>query len=220
MLTAQLINPNIPQLGLDDSIIKAQQLISDYKLTHLPVVEDKKFMGLLSEEDLLDLDDEKAPLKNIQHLFQFHFIPDDIHFLNAVNFCNQHETNIVPVMSKDAEFLGVISIDNLLKILGEFAGSHEIGGIILLEIPRIQFAISEISRIVESNNCTILHLNTTTNPVTGMMSVTLHLDKREIESVVATFERYEYLVTHHFGVRQFESDAETNFRNLMKYLGL
>jgi predicted transcriptional regulator len=220
MLTAQLINPNIPQLSLDDYILKAQQLISDYKLTHLPVVADKKFLGLISEEDLLDMDGEKAPLKNVQDLLQFLFILDDIHFLNAVNFCNQHETNIVPVLSKDAEFLGVITIDNLLKALGEFAGAHEIGGIIILEIPRIQFAISEISRIVESNNCTILHLNSTMNASTGMMSITLHLDKREIEAVVATFERYEYTVVHHFGVRHFESDAAANFRNLMKYLDL
>ena len=60
----------------------------------------------------------------------------------------------------------------------KFSGANEIGGIIELEMERSQFAISEISRIVESNDCTILHLNTIVHPETGMLTVTLHINKK------------------------------------------
>jgi len=220
MLTLELVNENIPRLQLQDSVIKAKQLISDFKLTHLPIVSENTFLGLISEEDLLDVDDEKVPVEVIQKSFVRGFVYDDVHFLNAVNFCNQYETNIVPVLSKSNAFLGVITSNNLLKTMGDFAGGNEIGGLIILEMERIQFSISEISRIVESNDCTILHLNTMINPLNGALMVTLHLNKREISSVVSTFDRYEYNIKHYFGNQEFENNTEINYKNLIKYLDI
>ena len=85
---------------------------------------------------------------------------------------------------------------------------------------RSQFAISEISRIVESNDCNILHLNTTTDETTGLLTVTLHINKREIAIVVSTFERYEYDVIYFFGNEKFENEIHNNYRHLMNYLDI
>jgi len=220
MLTSQLINQNIPQLKLQDTVAKAKLLINDFKLTHLPVVADKKYMGLISEEDLLDVDDDKATIEMIQEHFMLIYIQDDVHFLNAIGYCNQHETNVVAVIDKSAEFMGVITSDYLLKTIGDFSGANEIGGLIILEMERVHFSISEISRIVESNDCTILHLNTTTDAVTGILTVTLHINKKEISALLATFERYEYNVLHQFGTKIFDDTSDINYRNLMNYLDL
>ncbi len=220
MLTADLINHNIPRLQLQDTVGKAKQLVNDFKLTHLPVVSEKTYLGLISEEDLLDIEDEKVPMELIQEHFVKVSVNDDAHFLNAVSCCNQYDTNVVPVLNKVPEFLGVITSSDLLKTMGNFAGANEIGGIIILEMERTQFAISEISRIVESNDCTILHLNTTIHPITGLFTVTLHINKREIATVVATFERYEYTVRHSFGTENFENEIDSNYRHLMNYLDL
>jgi len=220
MLTIDLINGNIPRLQLQDSVVKAMQLVNDFRVTHLPVVSDDKYLGLLSEEDLLDVEDEKLTIEALQE----HFIPasvkDNMHFLNAVNASIQFDTSIVPVVNEEGELAGVISTTDLLKTLGNFAGANEIGGIIVLEMERSQFAISEISRIVESNDCTILHLNSNTDAITGMLTVTLHINKREIAAVVATFERYEYDVLYFFGNENFENEIHTNYRHLMNYLDI
>jgi len=220
MLTIDLINGNIPRLQLQDSVVKAMQLVNDFRVTHLPVVSEDKYLGLLSEEDLLDVEDEKLTIEALQE----HFIPasvkDNMHFLNAVNASIQFDTSIVPVVNEEGELAGVISTTDLLKTLGNFAGANEIGGIIVLEMERSQFAISEISRIVESNDCTILHLNSNTDAITGMLSVTLHINKREIAAVVATFERYEYDVLYFFGNENFENEIHTNYRHLMNYLDI
>ncbi len=220
MLTSQLINQNIPQLKLQDTVAKAKLLINDFKLTHLPVIAEKKYLGLISEEDLLDVDDDKATIEMIQQHFMLIYIQDDVHFLNAIGYCNQHETNVVPVIDKAAEFMGVITSDYLLKTIGDFSGANEIGGLIILEMERVHFSISEISRIVESNDCTILHLNTTTDAVTGILTVTLHINKKEISALLATFERYEYNVLHQFGTKIFDDTSDINYRNLMNYLDL
>ncbi|MBC7867635.1 MAG: CBS domain-containing protein [Gloeobacteraceae cyanobacterium ES-bin-316] len=220
MLTLDLINNNIPRLQLQDKIAKALQLINDFRVTHLPVVAEDKYLGLLSEEDLLDAEDQKQTIEVLQQHFIHTSVKDNIHFLNAVNASIQSDTNIIPVVNDEGDLAGVISITDLLKTLGNFAGANEIGGIIVLEMERSQFALSEISRIVESNDCTILHLNSNADPITGLLTVTLHLNKREISSVVATFERYDYDVIYYFGNENFENEIHSNYRHLMNYLDI
>jgi len=220
MLTIELINNNIPRLKLQDTVSKALQLINDFRVTHLAVVADDKYLGLISEEDLLDAEEEKMPIELMQETFIDAAVHDNEHFLTAVTFCNQFDTSVVPVINEERELAGVITNTDLLKALGNFAGTNEIGGIIVLEMERSQFAISEISRIVESNDATILHLNTTVHPETGMLTVSIHTNKKEIASIVATFERYDYDVIYYFGNENFENEIHTNYRHLINYLDI
>ena len=155
MLTIELINNNIPRLKLKDSVGRALQLINDFRVTHLPVVKDDKFLGLVSEDDLLDQDESKMPIELMQESFIHAAVHENEHFLNAVTCSNQIDSTVVPVINEENELMGVITTNELLKTIGNFAGTNEIGGIIVLEMERSQFAISEISRIVESNDATI-----------------------------------------------------------------
>lgn len=220
MLTIDLLNNNIPQLQLKDTVSKALQLISDFRVTHLPVVDDEKFLGLISEEDLLDQEQPKMPIELMIESYIHDCVRDNEHFLTAVTCSNRIDSSVVPVVNEENTLLGVITTDNLLKTLGNFAGTNEIGGIIVLEMERSQFAISEISRIVESNDASILHLNSTTHPQTGMLTVTLHINKKEIATITATFERYEYDVIYYFGNEKFENQIHSNYRHLMNYLDI
>ena len=220
MLTAELINNNIPRLQLQDSIKKALQLINDFRVTHLPVVTDGKYLGLISEDDLLDVEEEKGTIEYLQENFIVGHVKENEHFLNAVKCSNQFETTVVPVINEEKELVGVITVTDLLKALGDFSGANEIGGIIVMEMERIQFAISEISRIVESNDATILHLNTTVQPETGLLTVSLHLNKKEIAAIVSAFERYEYDIIYYFGDEKFENEIHSNYRHLMSYLDI
>lgn len=220
MLAIELNNNIIPQLQLEDTIGKALQLISDFKVSHLPVVSEEKYLGLISEDDLLDADNKKMHIQLLQDEFLDISIKENAHFLQAVNLSNQYQTSVVPVVNEEKEFLGSISGQTLLRTLGNFSGAFEIGGIIVLEMERNQFTISEISRIVESSEATILHLNTTVQPETGLLTVTIHINKKELSLVVAAFERYEYDVIYYFGEEKFENEIHINYRHLMNYLDI
>ena len=220
MLTAQLVNTVTPQLQPNDKLDKAKQLMVDYKLTHLPVVNKNKFLGLIAEDDALDESNEQATIESILDLLLIAFLPEDVHFLNALNYCNQYDANLIPIIDKEANYMGCISSQHLLKTIGEFTGSNEIGGLNVLAIQPIQFSISEISRIVESNNATVFHLNSTFDVNTGLMMVTIHLNKKEIDAIVATFDRFQYNVIHHFGSYRKDDKTNLHYRNLMHYLNL
>lgn len=220
MLTVDLINNNIPRLQLQDTVSKALRLINDFRVSHLPVVSADKYLGIISEIDLLDHDDIKSTIEGLQEDFMLDAVKGNVHFLNAINYSNQFETTIVPIVNLANEFMGVITLADLLKTVGSFAGASEIGGIIVLEMERTKFAVSELSRIVESNGATILHLNTTSNIETGLLTVTLHLNKKEISAIVAAFERYDYDIVYEYGDEKFENNIDTNYRHLMNYLDI
>ncbi len=220
MLAVELNNNNIPQLNLQDTIAKALQLVSDFKVSHLPVVSEEKFLGLISEEDLMDAHNKNSRIELLQRDFILTSINENDHFLRAVNISNQYKTNVVPVTNVANELIGTITRQALLTTLGYFSGAHEIGSIIVLEMERNQFTISDISRIVESNGSTVLHLNTTIQPETGLLRVTIHINKKELSAIVAAFERYEYDVIYYFGEEKFENEIHSNYRHLMNYLDM
>lgn len=219
MLALELNNNIVPQLKLQDSAAKALQLVNEFRVTHLPVVSEDKYLGLISEDELLDAS-PKALIEYLQDEFITASVNENEHFLQAVNFSNQHQSSLVPVTNNSGELLGTITSLSLLKMLGNFAGAQEPGGIIVLELERSQYSISEISRIVESNEATILHVNTILKPETGILSITLHLNKRELSSIVSAFERYEYAISYYLGEEKFENDIDTNYRHLMNYLDI
>jgi hypothetical protein len=94
------------------------------------------------------------------------------------------------------------------------------GGIIILQIKPTSFYISEIGRIVESNNARIIHLNTWTDPSSGELMVAIKVNKNDIQDILASFERYEYNVIQYFGENLSEEELRLNYDHLMNYLNI
>ena len=220
MLAIELNTTIIPALQLDDTVGKALQLILDFKVSHLSVVSEEKYLGLIGEADLLAAGNKKMHINLLQDEFINVSIKENDHFLKAVNISNEFNTSQVPVVNNDNDFLGSISDQDLLKNLGNFSGAKEVGGLIVLEMKRSQFSISEISRIVESNEAIISHINTTIHPETGLLTVTIKINKKDLSMVVAAFGRYEYDVIYYFGEEKFENQIQSNYLHLMNYLDI
>jgi acetoin utilization protein AcuB len=220
MLAQELANNILPQLQLSDTVSKALQLMSEFKITHLPVVSEEKYLGLISEDDLLDEENKKIPIEFFQNDFIPAYVNFDNHFLNAVSVSTHYQTNVVPVVNEAKELMGTIAGQTLLAALGDFSGSNETGAVIALEMEQSRFAITEISRIVESDGALILHLNITSKPDSPVLRVTIHLNKKEISTIIAAFERYEYTVTYYSGEELFENEIDNNYRHLMNYLDI
>ena len=220
MLAIELNTTIIPALQLDDTVGKALQLIHDFKVSHLSVVSEEKYLGLIGEADLLAAGNKKMHINLLQDEFINVSIKENDHFLKAVNISNEFNTSQVPVVNNDNDFLGSISDQDLLKNLGNFSGAKEVGGLIVLEMKRSQFSISEISRIVESNEAIISHINTTIHPETGLLTVTIKINKKDLSMVVAAFGRYEYDVIYYFGEEKFENQIQSNYLHLMNYLDI
>lgn len=220
MLTGDLLSQTLPVLRLHDKVFNALQLMNDSHVAHLPISEDEKYAGLVSEETLLQSPDDTASLRDIKESFPMISVRENDHFLKALQVAVENRLSVVPVVGEDKELLGMVSYRELLKNASEFMNVKEPGGLIVLEMESNNYSFSEISRLVETNDAQITQLNTFTDSVTGMMQVTIKLNKSEISDIIATFQRYEYNVKYYFGEELYENELRTNYDNLMNYLKL
>jgi CBS domain-containing protein len=195
-------------------------MMNDCHVSHLAVSENEKYMGLISEETLMQVTDDSSEISEIKESFPILFVKENDHFLKALQMAVDNRLSIVPVLGEDNELIGVVSYRELLKQASEFMNIKEPGGLIVLETESNNYSFSEISRLVETNDAQITQLNTNTDVVTGLMQITIKLNKSEISDIVSTFQRYEYNVKYYFGEELYENELRSNYDNLMNYLKL
>ena len=220
MLTGELQSQALPWLHLHDKVYQALQMMNDNHVTHLPVVDGEKYVGIISEDDLLQAENDNAELETMSQSFNNASVKNDEHFLKAIQVAAENALSVVPVINNENEIAGVVAYSDLLKYASGFMSLNEPGGLIVLEMENVQYSFAEISKIVESNDAQITQLNTSTDPETGLMQVTIKINKPEVSDLVASFQRYEYNVKYFFGEEIYANELRTNYDNLMNYLGI
>lgn len=219
MLAAQLINTSFPSVHLLDKASFALQLMEDYDVQHLCVVTEDKYVGIVDKNALLDTD-ETAVIATLQDDFIMVSVHADAHFLTASSLLSLHELTMLPVVSTSADLLGVITANQMLAHLTSFVGVDEKGGIIVLEMERRQYSLGEIVRLIETNDAYVSQLNTATDPQTGMLLVTIKINRIEVSMIVATFQRYDYSVKYYFGEENYQNELKENYNHLLSYLNM
>jgi CBS domain-containing protein len=220
MLTGQLLSQSLPTLHLQDKVFNALQMMNDCHVSHLAVAEEDKLVGLVNEESLMQAPDDTMEIGELKETSPLIFVNDRDHFLKALQVAVENRLSVVPVLNESKELVGMVSYRELLKQASEFMNVKEPGGLIVLEMENTNYSFSEISRLVETNDAQITQLNTYTDPLTGLMQVTIKLNKTELSDIVATFQRYEYSVKYYFGEELYENELRSNYDNLMNYLRL
>lgn len=219
MLASQMINTGFPAVNLFDRASLALSLMDEYDVLHLPVLSEEKFAGIISKDDLLDMD-EKAFLASAETAPQKISVKGEEHFLAALKLIAENDLSLLPVVNEQSELMGVIPAKEMLRTLSGFVGNEDKGGIIVLESDKRNFSFGEISRLVETNDAYITQLNTHTEGDTGQLVITLKVNRIEISDIVATFQRYEYNVRFYFGQEEYANELKENYNHLISYLNM
>ncbi len=219
MTAAELISNHIPTLQTTDTVRQALTWMKENRTSELPVVNDQKYVGLLYEDDIED-EDENAVIETFLHNgTPVNINPSDF-FLVPLKIMHQQKLTLLPVVREDGELMGVITRDDLLEAASHYNSAAIPGGIVILQMQPNSFYISEIGRIVESNNAKIIHLNTWTDNSTGELMVAIKVNKNDIQDILSSFERYEYNVIQYFGENLSEEELRLNYDHLMNYLNI
>jgi CBS domain-containing protein len=219
MLNKEMISSSIPSLKLTDSVFQAMELMAEFYVKQLPVVAEDKYVGLVFEDDLMNLEDT-AELESISTHFSKVSVHGNMHFLDAVQTANDYHLTVVPVVEKDNDFIGIIVTGDLLRQLGKMTGASEPGGVLVLEMDQRNFSFAEISKLIETNDAQITQLNTSWDNGSDSFLVTIKINKFEISDIVATFQRYDYQVKYYFGEELYENELKDNYDHLMNYLSI
>ncbi len=217
MLASSIALKGIPMLHLEDKVSFALQCMEDFDLQHLAVVKDDYFIGLISKSDLLDSDESNC-LDKLSDQFIRIGVSNTAHFLTALDLFTKNQLTLLPVLNEQQECTGFITQQNLNDCLAQFLGVAQPGAILILSIAPFQYSLAEMSRLVETNNAQIVHLNTFFDQSNGNLIVTLKLNRDEAGAIIATFQRYDYQVLHYFGNSPLNNDIEDHYHHLMNYL--
>jgi Mg/Co/Ni transporter MgtE len=221
MLAEELINQMIPPLKLTDIGSKALSWMDVFRLSQLPVVDGKRFMGLITEDAIWEKNDDGLPIQEYRIEYKDLAVLSTAHYYDVINIASKYKVEIIPVVNNANEFLGVISVDETSSAIAQMFASQSPGGIIVLHMKDIDYSLAEIARLVESNDTKILSVfvhNDDKNA--GYIKVTLKLNRVELKHVIATLERYEYRIIAHFQEVENENYDQDRLDMLFKYLNI
>ena len=221
MRAEDLINDTIPCLKLNDLGGKAMIWMQEFRLTHLPVVEEGEFIGILSEDTILDSNDIDMPISQYLLTTDNSYIKHYQHFYDAIALATALKLQIVPVVSEDNLYMGVITVEDLLQAFSNFDSIQSQGGVIVLSMRRVDYSLSEIGRLIESDNASVMGVEVWNHSDDGSeVLVFLKVNKSDLTHIVATLERFNYHIHALYQESRNRSNEKERLDILMKYLNI
>jgi len=220
MDTKSLISYELPVLSLSDSGTKAMRLMNEYRVFHLPLVQRDNYLALISEDDLLDWDTPEEALSLAEFVNFRPAIQSQTHPFEAMKLAKEFNLSVVPVVDQQNHYVGVVTTEGLFNFTADNNAVTEPGGILVLEMEQRNYSLSEISRICESNDISILCLFVKTKDESEMQHVTLKVNKTDVQSLVATFERFSYNIVETYAIENHKEDLRSNYDQLMHFINI
>jgi len=221
MVAKDLISEVIPTLKTSDLGQTALNWMEIFRVSHLPIVNNQDFLGLISDADIYDMNQPEEPIGNHELALFKPFVDGEQHIFEVIGLASRLKLSVVPVLDSNDHFLGVITTTDLIRHLAGISSMDQPGGIIVLELIERDYSLSQIAQIVESNNVKVLSMYITSPPESTKLEVTLKVNTGDLVSVIRTFERYNYEVKTWVS----SSDSMDRFYSerydlLMKYLNI
>lgn len=218
MIAKELISDGIIPLKTNDTGRIALEWMEDFRVSHLPIVNESQLLGLVTEYDVYNHNQLDEPIGNYSLSLHNTFVLESQHLYDVMRLVQLHGLSLIPVVDNDNNYLGSITLQRLLQHFSATLSVSEPGGIIILELNIHDYVLSEIARIVESNDTKILSLFIHFDPVSQKMRLTLKLNKMEISGLLQTFSRFNYEVIMSYGAQDDLDDLRERYDALMSYL--
>lgn len=220
MIARDLLTLDILPLSPGDTGLTALHWFEEFKVSHLPLVNGTELLGVIAESDIYNADSFEETLDKHSLSLQNISVTQSQHVYTVIRLFAEYKLSLLPVVDENNIYLGVITMSGLVENLSAIAAVDNPGGIIVLELNVNDFSLTEIAQIIESNDAKLLSLYMKSQPDSLRTELTLKLNKMDIQPIIQTFLRYNYMIKASF----FESDYNDNLRDrynmLMNYLNI
>ena len=221
MIAPELISDTIPPLHLDDSGEHALMLMQEYNVSQLPVLDAaNKYSGFITMEEIIHIKHLSTSLKSFQIQWRAPFVLNTAHIFDVMRAAVDFNIKIVPVVDEHSEYIGVVSAESCLRAFALLNSVKDAGATIEVEITLQDYTLSEVARIAEDNNANILCLYTNIKQETATVELTIKLNTTDVAGMVATFERFEYVVKGVYNDVKFTEELKDRYDALMRYLNV
>jgi acetoin utilization protein AcuB len=219
MLAKEMISDVVPAVKTSDTGQTALNWMEIFRVSHLPIVNEHDYLGLISDSDIYDLNQPEEAIGNHSLSLPRPYVTINKHIYEVLALAARHKLTVVPVLDEENHFRGVITYNEIISGIASFSSVEQPGGLIVLKVLSHDYSMSRISQIVESNDARILSMYITSNPESTSLEITLKVNTTDLTSIIKTFERYSYevttWVTDNDELDRFYTDR---YNLLMKYL--
>ncbi|PIP54432.1 MAG: hypothetical protein COX07_05430 [Bacteroidetes bacterium CG23_combo_of_CG06-09_8_20_14_all_32_9] len=221
MHAKDLISDLVPSLKTSDTGIQALNWMEVFRISHLPIVNNKEFLGLISDSDIYDLNMAEEPIGNHRLSLFSPYVTEYQHIYEVVELVAQLKLTVIPVLNEKKEYLGLITLHDLLQGFAKVTAVDKHGTIIILEINVNDYSLSEITQIVESENAKILSLYVSDSETSMKMDVTIKLNTSDASRILQSFYRYNYIVkASYMEDNDLDNLYHNRFDEFMRYLNI
>lgn len=220
MIAIELISEEIPPLKHTDTGEMALNWMEEFKVNHLAVLKGENFVGLVSEDDLLDKTDLSKTLHEIFDHLPRPYVKGTAHIYEVLAIASDDHITVVPVLDEEENFLGSIGVVTLAQRIADTGSIKETGGIIILEMNETDYSLGQISQIVENENAKVLSTFITSSTSSKKLELTLKLNVVELGRIIRALERYDYHIKASFQRNNHHEDLKERYEELMKYLNI
>ncbi len=116
MLAIELISDAIPPVHTSDTIQKVIDRMVEFRLRHLPIVNEEQFLGLVSENDLIEESDNQTAIGALSLSMVNPYVLESQHIYDVIRIFYEHQLTVVPVLDAKKNYLGVMFI----KMMNEY----------------------------------------------------------------------------------------------------
>ncbi|SDD65430.1 CBS domain-containing protein [Mucilaginibacter pineti] len=220
MVAIELIADAIPPVHTSDPIQKVYDRMVEFRVRHLPIVNEDQFLGLIADDDMATESDLQTQVGALALSLVNPYVREDQHVYDVIRLFYERKLTVVPVLDAKQNYLGLITINDITEYFAKITSVAQPGGIIVLEINNKNNSLAHMAQIVESDNAQILSSYVQTFPDSTRMEVTLKVNKQDISTIIATFLRYEYDIKATFNNTDNNDNAKDRYDSLMNYLNL
>jgi signal-transduction protein with cAMP-binding, CBS, and nucleotidyltransferase domain len=220
MYARELISEDIPPLKTSDTGERALAWMDEFRVSHLPIVNNVDFLGLISESDILDFNSASEPIGGHSLNLNRAFVFDYQHTYDVLKVMSSLKLSVIPVLNDKDQYLGLIHLSTLLQHFAEMASMKESGGLLVLELNLNDYSLSEIARIVESNDAKILSLYISSHIDSTKLEVTIKINRTDLSAIIQTFNRYNYTIKASFHQSEYVDDLKDRFDSFMSFLNI
>ncbi len=134
MTAKELISDVIPYLRTSDTGLDALNWMEVFRISHLPIVNNEVFLGLITDSDIYDLNIAEEAIGNHNLSLMQPYVYQHQHLYEVIEIVSRLKLTIVPVLDAKKKFLGVISINDIAHSFAHLTAIQTPGGIIVLEL--------------------------------------------------------------------------------------
>lgn len=220
MIALKLIRDTIPPLKPSDTILRALKWMDEFQVNCLPVISGKSYLGMINKISLLAATDTNVPIANIITEVKHSFVYENQHVYDVVKFGSLFKTDIIPVLSENQDYIGLITIKDLVDYFASITSVYQPGGIITIELPLSDYQLSKIAQIVEADGAHLLSTTVMAVADSQNIEVTIKIDRVDITRILASFYRLNFNVTASYNQSEFAEDLKDRYDSLMNYLSI